>query len=218
MSEPTFGQVYHTKDGKTVYFDPKTHQVSVFEGILTVDKIVEPAVQANSGDFLGEQQMEDILKNILGPGMFSFDFVVSPAQYGLGPEPEEEQADILGPKDYYILIREDALPLSVSASMTPAWVSEFRNGHKPDYKGFRKHKILKEQWDWLNTHKACSVVAWYSQECPAFVTLACQDHAKIIKPVPHQEEVKDSSTPALSLESSSVHTSLESVLTEERDI
>lgn len=207
MPESNYGKVYHTADGKTVFVDPKTNKASIFDGILTVEKIVEPA---NGAGLIGNKDFFPALLDL---------FILSGQ---LAAEDEIlDTPDILGPKDYFILAPDKAIPLSVGASPVRAWVSEYKNGHKPDYKGFHKHKILPEQWDWLNTHKTCSIVAWYDQECPAFIALACQDHAKIIKPVPVQDGVKVSPidpTAVVSLETSTVQTGTETVLTEERDV
>lgn len=217
MAEPSFGQIYHTTDGKTVYFDAKTKQVSVFEGILTIEKIVEPdhsLPSISSSPFMTEIEIENILKQFLLPGWGSFDLVVMPEE---SIQSTEESTDILGPKDYFVLIPVEIAPLSNKPCQAPAWVSEFRKGHRPDYKGFVKYRILPEQWDWLGSHKHCPIVAWYSPECPAFVSLACQDHAKIIKPVIYSDPTKNAYMGSLT-ESGSIATETESVLTEEREI
>jgi hypothetical protein len=212
MSEPTFGSVYHTKDGKTVYFDPKTKSVSVFEGILTIDKVVEPATQ---GEFAGSDLafVESVLQKMFPMGSLGFDLLVTEQPFDVA-----DMTDILGPKDYYILVQDKGVPLSIGAANVPTWVSEYKHGHHPVYPGFTKHKILAEQYDWLHNHRSCSVKAWYDQECPAFISLACQDHAKVIQPVRHPDEQKDAPLTGLLFESSTVQTSIESVLTEERDV
>jgi len=207
---PTFGQVYHTADGKTVYFDPKSKQVSVFEGLLTLDKIIEPDIQAGT---VNEEAVEFILKKLFPMGTVGLDIIVSTQP---GPT-EVDLTDILGPKNYYILVPEKDLPLCISAGRVSSWVSEHKQGHHPVYHGFIKHRILSEQFDWLRDHKQCSVRAWYGPECPAFVSLACLDHAKSIQPVSHKDATI---TPVAGLlcETSTVESAMETVLTEERDV
>jgi hypothetical protein len=214
MTAPSFfGQVYHTDDGKTVFFDPKTKSVSVFDGEFTIDKIVESSVQAGVIDS-DMAAVESILQHMYPIGSMGFDIVVSTQPLSS----EVDLTDILGPKDYYILVPEKTLPLGVSSCKVIRWISEHKKGFHPVYPGFIKHKILPEQFDWLGSHKECSVMAWYDQKCPAFVALACQDHAKIIQPVKHQDEPKDASMPFQPCETSTVTSIAESVFTEERDV
>lgn len=136
-----------------------------------------------------------------------------------GNNKETEDIDILGPQNYFVLAPMKAIPLSVGTCPVRAWVREYKNGHKPDYKGFHKHAILPEQWDWLNLHKTCVIVAWYDQTCPAFITLGCLDHAQVVKPVllPVTSSSKETN-PGFSMESSSIKDSIEHVLAEERTI
>lgn len=213
---PTFGEIYHTKDGKTVFVDSKSGQVSVFEGILTIDKILEPSL----GLSLPMSNLDTIIQKLLADDMSD---LIMPAEASNQAAIEATGPDnILGPKDYYILVSSKQLPLGLNVGRTTAWVSEWRNGHHPEYQGYHKHQILSDQWKWLiNDHKECPIMAWYDAECPAFVTLACQAHAKIIKPVRVVEEVvpvSEASPTSLLVEIGSIQTVLESVLTEERDV
>ena len=219
MSEQsTFGQVYHTKDGKTVFIDSKTNQALIFEGILTLDKIVEP----NTGLITtAPSQVLPILNSILGSsnGVQLDLLVLTDKSPNLSKNQEgSESFDILGSKNYFILTPDKVLPLAIEPGRVPAWVSEFHDGHKPDYPGFHKHRILPEQWDWLGTHKNCHLVAWYGQECPVFVSLGCQDHGKIIRPVIVPEKTKNASTEDLMLELGSIPAITEDILAEERDV
>lgn len=214
--EKPVGQVFHTPDGKTVFIDPKTNQASVFEGILSIDKIVEPATEIGIPQSGKSGEAFEALKNLLPPGLLKLDFLVITG--GLPKEKNEDIPDILGEKEFYVLAPKSAVPLSIGSCPIRAWVSEFKSGHHPDYQGYIKHRILHEQWDWLHNHKECLVRAWYDQECPAFISLACQSHSKVIRPIYKHESTIGSSTEPVMLDLGTVETTQDSVLTEERDI
>jgi hypothetical protein len=227
MPDPTFGQLFHTQDGKTVFIDPKG-KATVFEGVLTMDKIMEPKDQIMmSNASVKPEEVPEILKAMLSqlpmlPMMpivpMKFDFVLM-----TGPQPNQvvssqTDEDILGPKDYYILVPDESeasLKLGATTRIY-AWVSEHKKGHKPDYKGHSKHRILPEQWEWLLQHKDCPVVAWYSQECPAFASVACQTHAKAMQPRLTAEKVESSSEGGAFASSESIEVHSEIVSAEER--
>lgn len=212
MSESQVGQVFHTEDGKTVYIDPKTHQASVFDGVLSAEQIAQPQsmITGPSGDndlaFAALAAMMPGLA-ILNGGFKSGFLVLKKAV-----DSSQSEIDPLGPQEYYILADDAWLPLSISACDVYAWVKEYKNGHKPDYPGYKKHRITDGQFDWLQLHKDCKLKAWYDQECPAFIALACQDHMKIIKPI------AKSDSPEPFIQTLSVSTATESVTTEEREI
>lgn len=215
MSEATFGKVYHTKDGRTVYVNEKTGQASVFEGLLTIDKILEPAATSSLvGPPISKSEVDEFMQKMF-PALAALD-IIFPEDEGL--DEELDFPDILGPKDYYVLVSDKVLPISTNSSVVRAWVSEFKNGHHPDYKDFVKYRILPEQWNWLQNHKNCTIMAWYEQSCPGFIALGCQDHAKVIKPISIPDEVKSAPTGSVWLETGTVHTGLETVLGEERDV
>lgn len=208
MSEPTFGNVYHTSDGKTVFIDPKTNQATIFEGD---SKIIEPSAVTAA-------DQQEALGSILGPlpaklmvGQFS---IIKPQ------EPSQTEVDPLGLKEYYVLAPEGLGGLSAFSAHAhiKAWVSELKNGPKGSYVGHKKHRILSEQWDWLMEHAHCSIVAWYDEKCPAFITLGCQDHARIIRPTPKVEGTLAGSDPKIDLELASVLPNHEHIAAEEREI
>ena len=210
MSEPTFGNVYHTQDGKTVFIDPKSKVATIFEGEST---LVEPTSVMG-----GPADQKEAVESILGPlpakmmvGQFS---VIKPQ------EPSQTEVDPLGLKEYYVLAPEGLGGLSAFSAHAhiKAWVSELKNGPKGNYVGHKKHRILPEQWDWLTTHAHCSIVAWYDEKCPAFITLGCQDHAKIIRPAPKVEGTLAGSDPKIDLELLSVLPNHEHIAAEEREI
>lgn len=210
MSEPTFGNVYHTADGKTVFVDPKTNQATIFEGDA---KLIEPS------SVLGATaEQKEAIGSILGPlpvklmvGQFS---VMKPQ------EPVTQEVDPLGLKEYYVLAPDSlgGLNAFTTHAHIKAWVSEHKNGPKGNYAGHKKHRILPEQWDWLTQHAHCSIVAWYDDKCPAFITLACQDHARIIRPTPKVEGTLAGTDPKIDAELDSLQPTHEQVSTEEREI
>ena len=232
---PNFGKIYHTADNKTVFIDPKTNQATIFEGILPIETLLEPFNTSIGPD------LDNILSvlNAIPYNMSPLDSILSsteaifnPAQtfnstknFGAaGSEVLEgtDNPDILGPKNYYILASMKSIPLSVGTCPVRAWVSEFKKGHQPDYKGFHKHRILPEQWDWLGSHKTCPIVSWYDVSCPAFITLACLDHAQVVRPVlvPSSAALYATETkaPEFVIESNSVTSNVENILAEERDV
>jgi hypothetical protein len=223
MSEATFGQIFHTKDGKTVFIDPKTNQASVFEGVLTIEQIQEPTDKTVVSQMQDEKEVLAIMSQLLGgslmPGFVSYPSKMDAfALKGLLQQ-SSEPVDILGPKDYYILAGKSSGPLAMHPCDVHAWTSELRQGHHPEYQGHLKHRIMPEQWDWLAQHPNCPIKAWYDSSCPAFVTLACQDHGKVIKPISKVDSSQASKTePGVYAEQSSVQTHIETVLAEEREI
>lgn len=219
MPEPSFGQLYHTQDGKTVFIDPKTNQATVFDGVKTLEQILEPKDQITA---TSKSEVSDLLKAMmaqlpmLSMTPLKFDFVLLPGDMGDMVDSQTDE-DILGPKDYYVLVpKENDALLKLGATKIYAWVSEHKKGHKPDYKGHSKHRILPEQFDWLMKHKECSLVAWYSQECPAFVSVACQSHAKAIQPMLTAEKIKGSSEAGLFVSSETMAGLPEAISAEER--
>lgn len=223
MPEANAGQLYHTQDGKTVFIDPKTKQATVFEGIKTIEQILEPDQTANFTGGSVDPMMLPIISKLIG-GM---QLLHAPLKMGFvivkGPKGEsEEEVDILGPKQYYVLANKSVVPLSVGSTCVRAWVSEQQNGHKPDYPGYEKHRILPEQWDWLMQHKSCAessaIRAWYDQEQPGFLALGCQNHGKIMKPISKVDGAIDSKDTSFAVESSSVAIQAETVSAEEREI
>lgn len=229
MSEPSFGKLYHTQDGKTVFIDPKTSQATVFEGVKTMEQIMEPKEQVVTSDpstkgidaikaLMSMLPMLPMSPALPAPGGVKFDFILL-----TGNQPAEvmaDEADILGPKDYYVLVpkENEGIITSMGATKIYAWVSEFKNGHKPEYKGNSKHRIMQEQFDWLMQHKTCPVVAWYSLECPAFVSVACQSHAKAIQPMLTPEKIKGASEAGLFVSSESIDAIPEAISAEEREV
>lgn len=183
MPEANVGQIFHTKDGKTVFIDPKSNQATVFNEVLTADQLIgEPEETLISGGDMPDLAFQ-ALSALLPAMAFMKPVKIDLFMIKKPGEPSQTEIDPLGPKQYYVLAPESAVPLSIGSCAVTAWVSEHQKGHKPVYEGHHKHRILPEQWDWLNQHKDCSIRAWYDQECPGFVSLCCQDHAKVMKPV-----------------------------------
>jgi hypothetical protein len=200
--------VYHTQDGKTVFIDPKTNQATIFEGDA---KLIEPSAVTAA-------DQKEAVESILGPlpaklmvGQFS---VLKPQEATIA------ETDPLGLKEYYVLAPEALGGLSAFSAHAhiKAWVSEHKNGPKGNYIGHKKHRILPEQWDWLTNHAHCSIVAWYDEKCPAFITLGCQDHARIIRPVSKTEGILAGSEPKVDAELDVVLPSQEHLAAEEREI
>lgn len=158
-------------------------------------------------DMLMDIDEGDILAELLQDGT---DQPIQPAEF---KEPE-----ILGERQYYILSAQHSLPLALAAGKINAWVSEYENGHHPVYQGFHKHRILPEQWDWLLKHPKCPIVAWMGMECPAFPTLACLTHSCLIRPITHQEGKEVSSDASVELSTATIHSMLEAIQAEERDV
>jgi len=218
MPEPTFGQIFHTQDGKTVFIDPKTKQATVFDGIKTLEQILEPVADAAVPGGLLDAFTALSLLTGAGPKFLpiKMDFLVVQK----GAEPSQTKVDPLGPKEHYVLVKPSLVPLEMGAARVRAWASEYKNGHKPDYPGYEKHRILPEQFEWLQSHKDCVVLIWYDQECPAFACLACQDHAKIVKPIMASNKSAESKMEgfSMSISESDVAGQQESVTAEEREI
>jgi hypothetical protein len=218
---PVYGHVYHTKDGRTVYFDPITKQVSVFDEILTLDKLIGSASgpAGSLSSVHSQQYVDEVLQKMFPIGSLGFDLMLALETKYL-PEPEEDDLlPILGTDiiDYFILVTCKGIPLSISSRKVSHWVSEYK-GHMTDYPDYEKHKILPDQFSWLNTHKDCSVMAWYDQECPAFVALACQDHARIIQPIRVIADENVDPEASQVVETGIIETTLDSVFTDERGI
>jgi hypothetical protein len=224
MPEPKVGQIYKTEDGKTVFVDPKTQHAFVFDKpIVLIDKLAEPGTEFTIPP-AALQAFHDALQ----------DFITSPSKtfpapggliMGLADEGEEKDIDIsldiLGEKEYYILVPKGMVPLSVGVGRFYMWVSEHKKGHHPEYSGQVKHRICKEQWDWLMDHKECGLLAWYDKECPVFPSIACQDHKKIVCLKSSVDDVKVIGKPEDGVGGIVFTTctpQIESVWTEEREI
>src|SRR5258708_5672031 len=79
--EPSFGKVYHTADNKTVFIDPQTKLATIFEGILSLDTLLEPISEAGLlGPGITSPGIQDLFPmfNALIPsGLSQLDFLVS---------------------------------------------------------------------------------------------------------------------------------------------
>src|SRR5208282_195400 len=171
-------QMFHTKDGKTIVYDVGTGQVKIQALEPKPENAIPPKLAA-------------LLKQLILPQPTIVDLVFIPG--GQQEIKDEKEEDILGPLDYYILVPIETEKLIYKAVVPiTAWVSEYKNGHKPDYTGYNKHRILPEQFGWLNQHKDCQVVAWYAHKCPIFASLGCQTHAKSIQPCIPQDDPENS--------------------------
>lgn len=225
MSEPSFGKLYHTQDGKTVFIDPKTNQAHVFEGVKTIEQIMEPKEEVVAPS-AAKGEVSDLLKALMSQlpmiqdlNGYKMDLFMLPPVELINLEPDPEAGDILGPKDYFLLIpKEKESLLHFMPIAVHAWANEFRQGHHPEYKGYGKHRILPEQWNWLMNHKDCSVVGWYSAECPVFASVACQTHAKAMLPKLVPDDVKSSSEKPLFISSESLIAQPETIGAEEREV
>lgn len=219
--EHKFDKVYHTQDGKTVYVNAETNQAQIFDGTLSVEAVQAPQGEATvAGQGVANQeQIFEALKHILpaagAPGIFKLDFIM----VGTPETGEVSMTDVLGPKEYYVLGDKKAFPLGMEICPIHAWVSEHQQGHHPDYKGYKKHRIMPEQWDWLAGHKNCRIVAWRDEKCPVYVAVACQDHARMCRPVTAGGvQLPVTSDQSFALQELEVAPSMEHVLTEERDV
>lgn len=215
-------QTFQTTDGKIVVYDPNTGQASVH---TPMTKFVGPTPAPS--DLIA------LLQSLMPPQVKIVDFmIIGDPGTGTGKteDPKKDNTnkedgdapedDILGPIDYYILVPKEGEKLLHSIFPVPinAWVTEHKNGHKPDYKGYNKHRILPEQFKWLNQHKDCPVVAWYDEECPVFASLACQTHAKTIQPRIPQGGKDNASNGSQFVGTSSIVSQQESIGTEEREV
>jgi len=215
--EANVGQIFHTKDGKTVFIDPKTNQATVFNEVLTADQLIgEPEEGLISGGEMPDLAFQ-ALASLLPAMAFMKPVKIDLFMLKKPGEPSQTEIDPLGPKQYYVLAPESAVPLSIGSSAIHAWVWEYQKGHKPVYEGHHKHRILAEQWDWLQAHKDCSIRAWYDQDQPGFVSLCCQDHALVMAPVTKP----DKTNPLVTVSSAtveSVQLQTDALTAEEREI
>lgn len=208
-------QVFTTKDGKEIIYDPNSGTV----------KVHQPHVDTGApgpGVSLGIPiEILAMLKHLMPPGVKVVDFqmVEAPSFMADPPTQTKEPEDILGTLDYYILVPKENTKYLIGGHVSiTSWVTEHKNGHHPEYQGFRKYRILPEQFEWLKKHEDCQVVAYYSPECPVFVSVACQDHAKVMRPVMPQTEGSDGSKGLEFSQTVSVTSQQEAISTEEREI
>lgn len=207
-------QTFETKDGKLIKYDAQAGTVKVSTPEYgTADQL--------TAEFVA------FLKNVL-PGVQIVDFKLLSAGQSSATQPgpaqtgqiAKDKADpVLGSIDYYILV-PDKYESFIYKGPIPitSWTTEYKDGHHPEYKDHKKHRVMPEQFDWLKQHKDCQIVAWYSPECPLFASLGCQTHAKVIQPViPQNIETGASKDPQF-VKESPVLTQHESIIAEDREV
>jgi len=204
-------QTFQTADGKTIAYNPNTGEVELI------------AADAQSGQAI-PQEILTLFKNFMPPGIKIVDFQLIGAPFVTGQtQPATVQKDkiedVLGSLDYYVLVPTDKAKYLTGAHVPiNSWVTEHKNGHHPEYQGHKKYRIMPEQFEWLKKHKDCKIVAYYTPECPVFVSVACQDHAKVIRPIMPQAGGLDASKGLEFSQTISVTSQQEAISSEEREI
>lgn len=222
MADKQDPKVIKLPNGKMAYVDVNAHQITVFDpGFaqkLASSKVTEPSTQAYNQN--GEVFMLLSALNSLMPGDILMDepiFIAGGDTVYSGEDtPTVDLNDPLGEKEHYILVGSNAV-LS-QAFHIYAWVTEHAKGYKPDYKNHSKHRIMPEQFEWLNIHKNCSIIGWFDI-CPLYPAVACQQHAVVVRPVyTHKGIAKNDIAEGSHLEISKVQAKPEIVWAEEREI
>lgn len=150
----------------------------------------------------------------LSKGLAKADFYVVK-----GPKAQSEPKEaILGPKIHYILVEPSPIGIQIGSAKVRIWTTEYKNGHHPDYPGYEKHRVLPEQFDWLNNHKNCDIRAWYDVDMPGFISMCCNDHKVIIHPVVKDALKVEATDPDCDMENNSLTVKTEDISTEEREI
>ena len=202
MEEKEPGKLIH-ENGKTVFTDPKTHQTVIFDEIIP--------------EGLGLTNHQMALAAAIKALMPHSNLILGPIGY-LSASNTSLDVDPLGPEEFYLLIPSNKtlghIPITVGA-----WVTEYENGHKPNYEAHSKHRILESQAVFLKDHGECPIVAWIDLACPIFPSIACQTHAKAMKPVTGiNKEVFSTADKNIFLETSSVKAEIDAIMGEERDV
>lgn len=188
---PKVGELYNTDEGQTVFVDPKTNHLFIFEKVKIKPVVKEPTVLQPANIDNSKKSHNAATAKALLTVLSAFEklggiapSIITPTELPMATIIADQDGGELGKRLHYILIPEGKLPLSVGGANFNTWVAEWEKGHHPDYTGYVKYMILKEQFDWLSEHKAgCSLVAWMDQACPIYASVACQNHAVSMRPV-----------------------------------